>query len=155
MTTSNFNALLQQKFVEFTTHAGECGMEITHLDASGAEVLLPFREDWLGDVQRQVIHTGIVTTLVDSACGAAVLAHIGSFEPIATIDLRMDYLRPSLRDLPLYCFAECCRLTSHIAFARASVWQKHRDEPVAIAQGAFMRSGRRAAAAHKRTGDAS
>ncbi len=147
MTQINFHAVLQQKFAAFTPHVRECGMLITHIDASGVEASLPFREDWLGDLERQIIHTGIITTLVDSACGAAVLAALGRFEPVATIDLRMDYLRASVRDFPLHCRAECHRLTSHIAFARATVWQTNRDEPVAAAQAAFMRSARRAVAA--------
>ena len=106
---------------------------------------LPFREDWIGDIERGLIHPGIVTTLVDSACGAAVLARIGHLETIATLDLRMDYLRAGVRDIDVHCRAECFRLTPSIAFARASVWQRSRDEPIAISQSVFMRTQRRMA----------
>lgn len=143
MTVTHFHEALRQRFVEATPHVAECGMRITELSTQGATVLLPFREDWLGDVQRQIIHTGIIATLVDSACGAAVLAAMERYEPIATIDLRLDYLRAARRDLTLHCRAECQRLTASIAFAHATVWQDRIDEPVAIAQGAFMRSSAR------------
>lgn len=144
MADSNFHALLRQHFVQVTPHVAECGMTITCLTSDATEVTLPFREDWLGDVERGLIHPGIITTLVDSACGAAVLAHIGRLEPIATLDLRMDYLRAGLRDLAVQCRAECYRLTASIAFARARVWQRDPDEPIAVSQSVFMRTQRRA-----------
>ncbi len=140
MTHPDFHALLQQRFAEFTPHVAECGMRITEMSMAGASVVLPYRDDWLGDTERGVIHTGIVSTLIDSACGAAVLGAIARIEAIATIDLRVDYLRAARRDLDLHCRAECHRLTANIAFARASVWQDDRDAPVAISMGAFMRS---------------
>lgn len=143
MADTNFHELLRHHFVRVTPHVAECGMRISNLNAESAEVTLPFREDWLGDAERGLIHPGIVTTLVDSACGAAVLAHIGHLEPIATLDLRMDYLRAGLRDRDVHCRAECYRLTASIAFARASVWQRDPAEPIAISQSVFMRTQRR------------
>ncbi|HEY1076238.1 MAG TPA: PaaI family thioesterase [Fontimonas sp.] len=146
MADPSFLSMLQKYFVSYTRHVAHCGMTITELSADSAIVELPFREDWLVDIERGLIHPGIVTTLVDSACGAAVLARIGGLEPIATLDLRMDYLRVGRRDLTVYCRAECHRLTPHIAFARATVWQDDPAEPLAQSQGAFMRTKRPAQA---------
>lgn len=147
MNTTSFHAALRQRFAEVTPHVAICGMQLTSVDADGVEARLPFREDWLGDTERGLIHPGIVTVLVDSACGAAVLARIADIERVATLDLRMDYLRAGLRDHDIHCRAECFRLTPSIAFVRASVWQQDRTTPIATAQSAFMRAGRRAAAA--------
>lgn len=145
MAARSFHEILRTHFVESTPHVGECGMRITRIDAGGAEVTLPFRDDWIGDIERGLIHPGIVTTLVDSACGAAVLARIERLDPIATLDLRMDYLRAGVAGADIHCRAECYRLTPSIAFARASVWQHARDGPIAISQSVFMRTQRRAA----------
>ncbi|HEX4895527.1 MAG TPA: PaaI family thioesterase [Solimonas sp.] len=141
--TTAFHESLRQRFVEMTPHIRECGMTVGRLDAEATIVTLPWREEWLGDTERGLIHPGIVTTLVDSACGAALLAHLGQPEPIATLDLRMDYLRPARRDLPVHCRASCLRLTRSIAFMQALAWQTDEAEPIATAQGAFMRSGKR------------
>ena len=69
---------------------------------------------WLADIERGVLHPGVVVALVDSACGVALIgAARQRFEPIATLDLRIDYLRAGLRAArSLFCRAECYRLTA-------------------------------------------
>lgn len=147
MDRPTFHATLKQRFTEVTPHAAACGMQLTAVDDNGVEAHLPFREDWLGDTERGLIHPGIVTVLIDSACGAAVLARIADLERVATLDLRMDYLRAGLRDLDIHCHAECYRITPSVAFVRATAWQRDRNLPIAVSQAAFVRAGRRAAAA--------
>ena len=127
-------------FLSYIPHMRECGLSLDRGAPDGVELRMPFREEWVGDPVRGVLHTGPITVLVDSASGLAVLAATPVPETIATLDLRMDYLRPAMRDKDLVCRAECFRLTSHIAFVRATVWQDDRDQPVAISQSAFMRS---------------
>lgn len=134
----SFCAALSTGFSRAVPHVAELGIRVDQISGESVLAHLPYREQWLGDALRGIIHTGIITTLVDSICGMALLAHLGRFEAIATLDLRMDYLRPALKDKPLYCRASCYRLTSHIAFLRASVWQDDEAEPVAHSQGAFM-----------------
>lgn len=137
---TNTLELVAAWFINNVPHVRACGISIVGAATEGVELRLPYRPEWLGDAQRGVIHTGVVTMLVDSASGLAALTAMASPEPIATLDLRMDYLRPAQRDLDLLCRAECFRLTAHIAFVRATVWQDDREAPVAIGQSAFMRS---------------
>ncbi|QHS09527.1 PaaI family thioesterase [Sinimarinibacterium sp. NLF-5-8] len=140
MASPEFLRALEQRFIEATPHIKLCGMQIVAAQAEHVQIRLPYRDDWLGDAERGFIHPGIVTVLVDSASGAAVLARIGQAEPIATLDLRMDYLRVGVRDADIFCRAECFRLTANIAFVRASVWQHNADEPIAVCQSVFMRT---------------
>lgn len=139
MVQKGFYESLAMHFTSAIPHARECGMKVSRLDAQGAWASMPYRPEWLGDTERGLIHTGIITTLVDTISGLAVLAGSGAFEPIATLDLRMDYLRPAVPDKDLYCHAACYRLTRSIAFVRASAWQDNEQEPVAVSQSAFMR----------------
>jgi uncharacterized protein (TIGR00369 family) len=140
MTTAQFHEQVRTQFTKAIPHALECGMRVSKLDVSAAEGVLPYRPEWLGDVERGVVHTGIITTLVDTVAGLAAFIASGKFEPIATLDLRMDYLRPALAGHDLTARAECYRLTRSIAFVRARVWQAREDEPVAMCQATFMRS---------------
>lgn len=140
MLQKGFYEAVAASFTQAIPHSRECGMRVDRLDASGAQASLPYREAWLGDTERRLIHTGIITTLVDTVSGLAAFAGIGSFEAIATLDLRMDYLRPALPDKTLHCRAECYRLTPSIAFVRAWTWQDKEQEPIAVTQSTFMRS---------------
>ncbi|MEK6805264.1 MAG: PaaI family thioesterase [Pseudomonadota bacterium] len=138
-TGPQFFDLLRSHFARSIPHIAEIGMRVVALSEQGARVELPYRPDWLGDTQRGLIHTGIITTIVDSASGLAVFAAQREYLPIATLDLRMDYLRAAVPDKTLYCHAECYRLTRSIAFVRAHAWQDDESEPVAVSQSTFMR----------------
>ena len=41
-----------------------------------------------------ILASGAIVSLIDTASGASVWMTLGHFEPIVTIDLRLDYLRP-------------------------------------------------------------
>jgi uncharacterized protein (TIGR00369 family) len=140
----NFHEAVRTHFSGAVPHARECGIQITTVDAGGAEGVLPFRPEFLGDIERGVIHTGVIATLIDTLMGLSVLGAIGDFDTIATLDLRMDYLRPALAGKAVHSRAECYRMTRSICFVRATAWQENRDEPLAVGQAAFMRSPNRA-----------
>lgn len=130
-------------YFEEVPHARECGIRIDHLSPERVEMALPFRDDWLGDPARGLIHTAVVSMLIDNASGLAALAALPGPGRVATVDLRVDYLGPARRDLELHCEARCIRLARHIVFVQASVWQDQRERPVATSQATFMRSAAR------------
>ena len=138
MTVSTFHQGLHTHLVNAIPHSRELGVVVQSVASESVEVMLPYREDWIGDAVLGLIHPGVITSLADGTFGLAVMARLGKMRTIATLDLRMDYQRPALKDQPLFCRAECYRTTPHIAFARATVWQSDIGNPVAIAQAAFM-----------------
>jgi uncharacterized protein (TIGR00369 family) len=142
MSIEQFYAGLRTGFAVAVPHVADLGVVLDRVDGQGAEGRLPYRPEFLGDLERQLIHTGVITTLIDSVCGVALIAYIGEPVRIATLDLRVDYLRPSRPGRDLVCRAECYRGTEHINFLRATVWQDDPAQPVASSTGAFMRTGR-------------
>ena len=94
----------------------------------------------IGSSTKIVSPAGVITTLVDTVSGLAAVAAAGRFEAIATLDLRMDFLRPARQGLGLHAHATCYRLTESIAFVRASAWQDDENEPVAVSHSTFMRN---------------
>ncbi|MFZ9677378.1 MAG: PaaI family thioesterase [Quisquiliibacterium sp.] len=137
---SSFIEELNRKYIARAPHMRDIGASVTALGPSRGSMRMPARADWLGDPARGLIHPGALTVLADSACGLAVGAALGQPKPYATLDLRMDYLRPATPARDLNCDAECYRLTRSIAFVRASVWQDSEQQPVASAQATFMLS---------------
>lgn len=131
---------LNEQFITRTPHMREIGARITAVDRARGSMLLPASPQWLGDPARGWLHPGALTVLADSACGLAVGAALTERAPFATLDLRMDFLRPASPNQDMHCDAHCFRVTRHVAFVRAEVWQTDRDQPIAAAQGAFMLS---------------
>ncbi len=137
---------MTENFQKLIPHARELGMRVLEVGRGTARLALDYRDELLGDPERGLIHTGVITTIIDTVCGFAVIANTGKPISIATLDLRMDYLRPALRDKTIYAQAECYRTTRHIAFVRASAWQDSEQRLVATSTSAFMLQSRRAKA---------
>lgn len=131
---------LNNKFVARTPHMREIGARITAVAPSRGSMTMPARPEWVGDPLRAQLHPGALTVLADSACGLAVGAALKERAPYATLDLRMDYLRPAGPEADVHCDAHCFRLTRNVAFTRAEVYQADREQPIAVAQASFMLS---------------
>lgn len=139
---SSLQALLAKLYCAIP-HVLDLGVEVVEIKASSATLGLPYRDDFLGDPLRRLIHTGVISSLIDSVSGLSVLAALPQPVTIATLDLRVDYLRPAMADQTLYARAECFRLTKHIAFVKAVAYQESVDNPVATSASTFMLQLRR------------
>ena len=60
-----------------------------------AEILLPYDLRLVGNPETGVLHGGAISTLMDATCGAAVFQALRKPMAIATLDLRIDYLKPA------------------------------------------------------------
>jgi uncharacterized protein (TIGR00369 family) len=114
------------------------GCEVLAIEHAEATLRLPYREDLVGDPDTGVIAGGVVTTLLDHTCGQAVWAAMSEYTSIATLDLRIDYMRPAEPGLAITAHAHCYKLTRSVAFVRAQAYDKDPSDPVATAQAAFM-----------------
>jgi len=116
----------------------ELSIELTDVWPGGGLMRLPYRADLVGDPVNGVLAGGAITALLDGACGMAVMAALVRPAAVATLDLRIDYLRPATAGRDVVARAECYRLTRHVAFARAIAYHDVPTDPVASAAGAFM-----------------
>src|SRR5207244_3669465 len=107
-----------------TPHAAHLGIRVVETGPAFGVCALPFREVLIGDPRRRVIFGGAITTLIDHTSGLAVACAVEELTAIATIDLRVDYLRAAEPDLELYARSDCYRLTRNVAFVRAVAWER-------------------------------
>lgn len=124
--------------VDGSPQARALGLKVERLDLAEAVMRLPWRADLVGDPATEVIAGGAVTTLLDHTCGQAVWAAMDQLQPIATLDLRIDYMRPARPREDLFGHAHCYKLTRSVAFVRATAYETSPDDPVAAAQATFM-----------------
>jgi uncharacterized protein (TIGR00369 family) len=92
----------------------------------------------VGDTQTGVLHGGVVTAMLDETCGMAVQLAQDGVRSMATLDLRIDYQKPSTPGLGIKAHSICYRVTRSIAFVRATAYQQSEDDPVATATACFM-----------------
>lgn len=131
-------AQIQQMVRHAIPHCRELGVEVVEINEHHAVMKLPWDERLVGHPDTGVLHGGVVTTLIDTACGMAVQVALMRLTAIATLDLRIDYLRPATPRSDLFAEAVCYKLTRHIAFVRAKAWNDKPDDPVANCVATFM-----------------
>jgi len=100
----------------------EMDLKIERADHKGVRVRMPFNPVFCIDKDATLLHGGVLTALMDSAFGLANFLAIDDVQTMATLDLRVDYLRPAKSRADVIVFADCYRQTRHIAFGSGKVW---------------------------------
>ena len=126
-----------QKFFMNLPFSKFLGLTLDRLGNGEATMTMPYQKKLIGDPKSGVIHGGVVTTLLDSCCGAAVMTAGDPKFPTATIDLRIDYMRPAEPLRLIRAEAKCYRVTTSVVFVRATAQDGTKETPVATATGAF------------------
>ena len=92
----------------------------------------------VGNIESGVIHGGVITTLLDSAGGAAAFSVVPVGSSVATLDLRIDYLKQAERERSILGYAACYRQTQHIVFVKGYAYHESPDDPIAHFVASFM-----------------
>jgi uncharacterized protein (TIGR00369 family) len=130
--------LIANAMNEGSPQARALGLVTLEIGNAVAILRAPYRPEIVGDPETGVIAGGVVTTLLDHASGQAVHASLSQWTSIATLDLRIDYMRPAEPGRDLLARAHCYKVTRSVAFVRAVAYEDDPDDPVAAAQAAFM-----------------
>jgi len=129
---------LAPQMIRAIPHARALGLEITAVEIGKVWGRAPYRPDIIGDPQTGVIAGGVLTTLLDNLSGMAVHTAAETFDGIATLDLRIDYMRPAEPGRDILAMAHCYKLTRSVAFVRGLAYEHDPEDPVAHATGTFM-----------------
>ena len=119
-------------------HQRAIGFELVEMGADFALGRIPYRSSLVGNPASGVVHGGIVTTLLDTVGGMAALARQGELLVMATLDLRIDYLRPSTPGADLAARVECYKLTRNVAFTRGFAFNDDPGDPLASMSATYM-----------------
>lgn len=129
---------IAQQFIEAIPHARALQMRVEEIGGGRAVISMPWDAHLVGDPRSGVVHGGVVSALMDTCCGAAVMSHDSKPGSTATIDLRIDYMRTAKPGHRITARAEVYHMARSVAFMRAvALDDDDADNPVATATGAF------------------
>ena len=114
------------------------GAEMVRSEEGLVEIRLPFREEFLRMEGSDWYHGGIISVIADIAGAFAVLIAAGGGSG-ATIDLRIDYLKPARRG-DLVAIGRVVKVGRRICRADMEV-RDASDDMVAVGRGAFVGAG--------------
>ena len=124
--------------VDGSPHAVALGLKLVSISQGRGVMLAPYSPDLVGDPETGTLHGGVITALLDHVCGVAAFSAFGGQETPATLDLRIDYMRPARPGCDITAEAVCTKSHGLVAFVRATAHDGDLADPVATAQAAFM-----------------
>lgn len=102
------------------------------------ELTLAYRDDLVSDAATGILASGPIFTLMDMATSMSIWLKSGKLRPQATLDMRVDYLRPATPGKTVVGRGQCYRLTKSIAFVRGEAHDGDPMDPLAHVAGTFM-----------------
>lgn len=129
-----------RKFIEFTRfgHNGLIKSEYVDHGEDWVELAVDYAPNLIGDMASGVLASGPIITVMDMATSMSIWVRTGVFQPQATLDMRIDYLRPATPGRRVHGRGECYRITRRIAFVRGQAHDGDPADPIAHVAGTFM-----------------
>ncbi|HUF28338.1 MAG TPA: PaaI family thioesterase [Gemmatimonadaceae bacterium] len=93
--TSDWETRVRESFARQRVMA-TLGARLVAVEPGAVEIELPFRDDLTQ--QHGYLHAGIVTTVVDSACGYAAFTLMPAEASVLSIEFKVNLIAPALGD---------------------------------------------------------
>jgi uncharacterized protein (TIGR00369 family) len=139
--TGAFDPVMFIKTMSRNGHNGLIGVRYSAHGEGWAELRLPYNEALVSDAATGILASGPILTMMDMVTSMSIWLRRGTFEPQATLDLRVDYLRPAEPGKDVFGRGECYHMTRSIAFVRGQAHDGDPSRPVAHVAGTYMFTG--------------
>jgi uncharacterized protein (TIGR00369 family) len=106
------------------------GAELSRVEPGVVEITLPYRADLTQ--QHGFLHAGVVTTIVDSACGYAAYSLMPAGSEVLSVEFKVNMLRPAWGEL-FIARAEVIKAGRTLTVARGDVFAAVRGEKELVA----------------------
>ena len=125
-------------YVRRICHGGALGIAYRGHGEDWAELSLPYDARLVGLPESGIIASGPIISLMDMATSLSIWVKLGRFRHQATLDMRVDYLRPAVPGRTLVGRGECYGVTRSVGFVRGLAHDGDPEDPVAHVTGTFM-----------------
>jgi uncharacterized protein (TIGR00369 family) len=136
--SERFDPQLFMSYLRRAGHGGALGISYVGHGEDWAELGIPYDERLVGMPESGIIASGPIVSLMDMATGLAIWIRLGKFRPQATLDLRVDYLRPARPGNAIVGRGICYGITKSVGFVRGLAHDGDLQDPVANVTGTFM-----------------
>jgi len=125
-------------YVSQVGHGGALGIAYHGHGPEWVELKLPYAEKLIGVAETGVIASGPIISLMDMATSLAIWVRLDRFRHQATLDMRIDYLRPATPGKTIIGRGECYAVTRSVGFVRGLAHDGDPEDPVANVAATFM-----------------
>jgi uncharacterized protein (TIGR00369 family) len=133
-----FDPELFTRYASQVGHGGALGIRYVGHGADWVELGLDYSQKLVGVRESGVLASGPIVSLMDMATSMAIWVKLGAFRHQATLDMRVDYLRPAVPGRAIVGRGECYRVTRSVGFVRGIAHDGDPDDAVAHVTGTFM-----------------
>jgi uncharacterized protein (TIGR00369 family) len=126
------------QMMRWTPQGRALGLELVSVADGKVRARAHYRQDLVGDPDTGVLAGGVITTFLDQLCGMATVLAMKKPATVATIDLRIDYMRAATPGRDVLAEAWCRKIGRNVAFIHAVAFEDNPDNPIAYAVATFM-----------------
>src|SRR3546814_305885 len=137
-TMKGFDQKLFMSYADKVGHGAAVGIAYHDHGPDWVELALPYDEKLIGVAESGILASGPIISLMDMATSLAIWVKLDKFRHQATLDLRVDYLRPATPGKTIIGRGECYRVTKSVGFVRGLAHDGDNADPVAHVAATFM-----------------
>jgi uncharacterized protein (TIGR00369 family) len=133
-----FDPKLFTSYASQVGHGGALGILYVDHGEDWVELGLDYEQKLIGVAETGVIASGPIISLMDMAASMAIWVKLNRFRHQATLDMRVDYLRPAKPGNRIIGRGECYAITRSVGFVRGIAHDGDPADPVANVAATFM-----------------
>lgn len=118
-------------------HTKDIGLRLVAHGDNWAELAFDYDPRLASSAETGILASGPIVSLIDTASGAAIISTNAGMQSMATLDLRVDYMRAAMPGRTMHARATCHRVARNIAFVRCEAHDGDPGDLVATAMGSF------------------
>lgn len=117
--------------VDYVPHSAALGLVVVDAKPGQTWLKVPWNEKLVGNPASGVLHGGVITTVLDNSAGVSVATSLPDMRAIATLDLRIDYMKPATPGRDVIAWTHCYKVGRNVAFVRGAAYHDDPNDPIA------------------------